>query len=354
MRLTTSAISITVAAAVLAACSAAGVAPRSSSLPSARVVARSLMPPWMHPAGIARLHLSDRIVPAGKKSKLIYASEFSGDQVFGFANPNTVNEPPACSLGTPSNYLDSVNGFGVDTKGDVMIPASTPNDNGNFSINVFRPKCGALAWQAAIEGSQPEDAYSADALRGTVLVGELQSGTEGTGAVVLCSKAGGCGAPMTNSAVTGFGGGVVMAKNGDCWLAAEQQAFEGFVLVYFKGCTGSGEVATGTSNSYYGGLFIDTKGNLGSIDLTGTLYVYRGCNPACTLVSSSPLRGESLFGGLDARGKHFVVGDDSNTEVDVYSYSPSGGAKYQYSFNNGLYLSNSLEAAHFDPDNKKL
>lgn len=353
MRLTISAISLGVAAAVLAGCSGPGTAPPSSSLPAARAIARSLVPPWMHPAGIARLHLNDRIFPAKKKSTLIYASAFSGDQVFGFSNPNNGNAPPTCTLGTSSNYLASVNGFGVDTRGDVMIPADTPHDNGNFSINVFKPNCGALAWQAETEAAQPEDAYSVDALRGNVLVGELQSGTQGTGAVVLCTKKSGCGVPLTNPAVTGFGGGVAMAKNGDCWLAAEQQAFEGFVLVYFKGCSGAGEVATGTSNSYYGGLFLDTTGNLGSIDLGGTLYVYRGCNPVCTLVSSSPLHGESLFGGLDASGKHFVVGDDSNTEVDVYAYAPGAGATYQYSFNNGLYYSNSVEAAHFAPDNKK-
>lgn len=42
---------------------------------------------------------------------------------------------------------------------------------------------------------------------------------------------------------------------------------------------------------------------------------------------------------------------ERNREHDQGRY---GGATYQYSFNNGLYLSNSLEAAHFAPDNKKL
>lgn len=369
MRFFNSAIGVAVAIGLLAGCSSSNLGSTSSSLPNVGQQSgvrglvhapRSLVDAWMLPAGIKRLRLNthDVPMPAKKKKKgLIYASNFYLTQMWGFPNPNKSNGPATCTLGTSSKPLEYVNGFGTDTKSDVMVPGYTGQDSGYLSINVFKPNCGALIWQSEINTGQPDDAYGDNGATGTILVGLLADyGNSDFGAAVLCSMSSGCSSPMTNSAITGYVAGVAMAKNGDCWLSGATYETTGFVLVYFKGCTGSGETATGTSNTNYGGLFIDTKGNLGSVDTAGgMLYVYSGCNPACTLVSSTTLHGESLFGGLNKSGKELALGDIANNEVDIYSYSPAKGATYSYSFNNGLTSgsSNLVETGHFAPRNSK-
>jgi hypothetical protein len=368
LRFFNSAIGAAVAIGLLAGCSASNLGPANSSLPNTQQESRarglahaplSLVGAWMLPAGIKRLHLDTHIVPAKKsKASLIYASNFYQEHVWGFPNPNTSNGPASCTLGTASVPLEYVNGFGTDPKGNVMVPGYTGQDNGYLSINVFAPNCGSLVWQAEVDTGQPADAYSSNGATGTVLVGELADyDNNDYGAAVLCSQSSGCGTPITNSSITGYAAGVAMAKNGDCWISGATSTTSGFVLVYFPGCSGSGEVATGTSNQSYGGLFIDTKGHLGSVDAANaTLYVYSGCNPACTLVSTSTLEGESIFGGLDKKGKNLALGDFENQQVDVYSYSPTQGATYSYSFNNGLASGsqNDVETGHFAPRNKKV
>lgn len=344
-----------VAAGLLAGCSGSNL---GSSLPNAgsqsqiargaHVAPASMVPAWMQPAGMKRLRLDDVIIPDKHKKKagMIYASQFYESQVLGYPSNNKSNKGPTCTLGSSSSPLDYVNGFGTDSKGDVLVPADT---SAGYTFTVFGPKCGAALWSASVSSGQPADAFASNATS-SALVGEIVDDSTGGGAVMICSKASGCGTPFTNSAVTGYGGGVAMAKNGDCWLSAEKVSFSGFVLVYFKGCTGSGEVATGTSNTYYGGLFIDKKGQLGAIDLSGSLYVYSGCNPACTLVSTSSLHGESIFGGLNKKGTLFTAGNYGNSEVDVYTYSPTKGVTYSYSFNSGLTSGEDSEAAHFAPN----
>jgi hypothetical protein len=357
MRFFTAAIGATATAGLLAACSGSNLGSTGSSLPSTgapqahglKYAPVSVVPPWLHSAGIARLRLNDRIVPAKGTGGLIYASNFYQSSVWGYKNPNNANNPPTCTL----SGLSSVNGFGTDYKGNTIIPAFAGGSH--LSVNVYKPKCGALIWSASDANGQPADAYTnGNAATGSVLVGELANYTTGAGAIEICSSTG-CGTPFSNAAVTGYGAGVAMAKNGDCWLSAEKSGFSGYLLVYFKGCSGSGQIATGTSNTYYGGLFIDTKGNLGSIDAAGTLWVYKGCNPACSLVSSTTLHGASLFGGLDKKGKNLAIGDYGSQEVDIYKYSPSGST-YSYTFNNGMTSGshNDVEAAHFAPRNKKI
>jgi len=368
LRFFNSIIGAAVAIGLLAACSGTNAGSTSSSLPNpgqqsgARGLVHaplSLVGAWMLPAGIKRLHLDTPVLPAKKSKKgLIYASNFYKSEMWGFPNPNNSNGPATCTLGTSSKYLDDVNGFGIDPKGDVLVPGYTGQDNGYLSINVFAPNCGSLLWQAEISSGQPADAYSSNGATGTVLVGLLADYSNNDyGAAVLCTESAGCGTPITNTSITGYVAGVAMAKNGDCWLSGATSTTSGFVLVYFKGCTGAGEAATGTSNASYGGLFIDTKGQLGSVDaVSSKLYVYSGCNPACSLVSTSSLHGESFFGGLDKKGKNLALGDFENQEVDIYTYSPTKGATYSYTFNNGLAsgTENDVETGHFAPRNKKV
>jgi hypothetical protein len=357
MRLTTSAIVTIVTAGLLAGCSGSNLGsslpsagPRSQIARDASVTPVSMIPAWMQPAGVKRLRLNDVIIPNKQKKSigLIYASEFYGEQLYGYPNPNSNNGAPTCELGSASNPLEDVNGFGTDTKGNVMVPYFSGS---GYRLTVFKPNCGKSLWSASVTNGQPADAYATNASR-RVLVSEIVNDSRDAGALVFCSKKSGCGTPFANPSITGYGGGVAMAKNGDCWLSAESASFTGFVLAYFKGCSGSGEVATGTSNAYYGGLFVDKQGNLGSIDLSGYLYVYKGCNPACTLLSKSVLQGESIFGGLDKKGTSFVAGDFANNDVDIYSYSATKGLTYSYSFNNSLQSGGDDETAQYAPTNQ--
>lgn len=365
MRSITSAVCISVAIGLLTGCSTSNLG-AGSSVPTAgsqsnvralKYPALSLVQAYMQPAGVNRLRLNSqlRMRPATSTAG-IYASNFYANTVWGFPNPNQSNGPASCTLGGATNYLDDVNGFGADPKGNVMIPGYTPNDSGYLSINVFGPNCGALIWQAAINFAQPADAWSADAANKNVLVGLLDIYTAGKGGAVMCSQSSGCGTPFTNTSITGYVAGVAMNKKGDCWLFGETSGSDSPVLVYFKKCKGAGQVATGIKNTKYGGIFVDTKGQLGAIDRTGTLYVYKKCSPACKLVSTSTLEGESLFAGLDAKGKNLAVGDYQTNTVDIYTYSPKTGAKYSYSFNNGLTggSNNLVETAVFSPSNKKV
>jgi len=325
-------------AAGLAACSG-GAGSAGSPLPSA--AAQANIPRQIPAVGIRSLGLDARIVPA-TKSNLIFAAAETQEDVDGWPNPNKSNSVPTCAIGAPYEDLEVEYGFGVDPYGYLVVP--TYNDGAPF-VSVWKPNCGARVWQANLpSNSGPADAYSNNAATGLVAVALLSPA-----GVVLCSQSSGCGTESTYAGLS-EAISVAMADDGDCWLDANTHTSE-FVLVYFHKCTGSGQLATGTMNQLTGGLFIDTHGNLGSIDTDGVLYVYSGCKPACSLVSQSTLIGDPELGGLDAKGENLVVGDINDwPKIDVYSYSPTSGATYSYSFNNEVGYS---WAAHFSPRNKK-
>jgi len=119
-------------------------------------------------------------------------------------------------------------------------------------------------------------------------------------------------------------------------------------------------VATGFVNPFYGGVDVDGKGNLVTVSLFGpsfslpsTVYVYSGCNPACTLISSSPLTGESIFGHLGKASLRFVTPDLESADVEVYKYRPSG-LTLNYSFTGGLpCATDECEAAAYSPSSAK-
>lgn len=336
--------------ALLAACSNLGSS--SSSVPSAATTQSrvagpvSMVPIWLQPTRGQRI-LHQLESPAKKKKPPkggVYVSEFSGSDILGYPNPNNNNGPPTCMVAAAY-----INGFGVDPKGALIAPNGSPH-----TVYVYHgPKlCEASSGSFADNYGQPADAASLSALTGTIIVGNITTGTQSTGSVSICTLSGGCTANLTNASITGYGGGVALAKNGDCWMSAEKQSFSSFVLVYWKGCTGGGQVATGTKNTYYGGLTIDNKGNLISIDLSGSIYVYSGCNPACTVVGGPfSTQGESLFGGLNKESNQFVVGDYEDTQADVYTYSPTK-ITFSYDFDNGLTSGDDSEGAAFSPANK--
>ncbi len=62
-------------------------------------------------------------------------------------------------------------------------------------------------------------------------------------------------------------------------------------------------------NTYYGGLDIDKNGNIVAISaFDSNVYVYSGCNPACTLVGGPfPMHGEAVFGHLNKQSMTFAL-----------------------------------------------
>jgi hypothetical protein len=116
-------------------------------------------------------------------------------------------------------------------------------------------------------------------------------------------------------------------------------------MTYWKGCTGSGQAVSGFRNSWYGSLSIDKQGNLVSVDVHGgaggQLWVYSGCNPACTTVGGPfALEGNPLEGALNAKGDTFGTIETAlpgGGTVDIYKYTPTK-LTYEYSFNSSFAL----------------
>ena len=106
------------------------------------------------------------------------------------------------------------------------------------------------------------DAASADAVNGTIVVANAYDGKYGSyfGSVSLCTLKTGCTTNLTNPKI-GEVEAVALAKNGDCWASAFDNQNKA-ILVYFKGCSGSGRVAVGFQNQTPGGLDIDNDGRL--------------------------------------------------------------------------------------------
>jgi hypothetical protein len=352
-----------VGVALLAGC-AGNSSPQSGSLPTVQSQARvaqaghgpvSLVSAWMLPAGAQRLHIPEGVAQPAKKAKGgIYGGEFYGDPseseglINGYPDPDNKNVKPTCTI---NGY--AINGFGIDNNGDLILPSST-DSTAQPSVNVYAGPglCGKLLGSIPDTTGQASDAKSSDATNQPIYVGEIVNATSGVGDIVICTlKSKTCGNPVTSPKITGYGGGVAVDAKGNCWLDAGTSSTTGFELIYWKGCKGAGKVATGTKNTGLGGIFFDASGNLATIDVNGELYVYKGCNPKCKLVSSSPLQGASIFGNLNSDGTQLAVGDLSNSDIDVYTYK-STGLTYSYSFNNGLNGTGSTEAGGFDPTNK--
>lgn len=341
MRLYTPPLCVALALALLAGCSAGTLAPPAPPASATQPV--SVIPPWMHPAG-ARTLPSRPMTFEAKPKYGIYASELYGSDVFGYHNPNSGNNAPICKV-----YSQYVNGFGVDGKGNLLLPTAYPDE---VSVRKGPGLCGKLIGSFTDPYGQASDAASADATSGTIVVADIEeSGSNKVGNIAVCTLAKGCVRQLRSAHITGFGGGVALAKNGDCWLSSENDAsFSAATLTYFKGCKGGGKAARGWKNAYYGGLIIDKQGHLIAIDFqTPALWVYRGCNPVCRVVHGPfLLEGTSFYGNLNAKGDELAIGDNQFGQVDVYKYATTK-LTYEYSFNRGLSASEDVESAAFTP-----
>lgn len=354
MRLTSPALCAMVAA-LMAGCSG-NMSPTNSSIPSSpqgtqghSTVAPSLIPERLRPTGPMKLHgRSGGVSPNSAHSSYgLYVSQFYATDILAYMTPNTGNSGPSCSI-SPASYVNDV---ASDDGSNLIDP-----DTGTHSIIIYRgPKlCGSEAGSINDPYGIPTDASSNNATHQAIAVGNIYDGLSyfnpAPGSVSVCTMSGGCTANLTNPNMFEVFG-VVMDSGGDCW-ASSYDSNKVTWLTYFAGCTGSGETATGFVNASPGGLDIDKAGHILALDTTGgALYVYSGCNPACTLVSGpQALEGDAIFGHLDRSSMDFATADFQYGQIDVYTYKASTGKlKYAYSFNNGLDAANLVEGATFTP-----
>ncbi|HEY2474775.1 MAG TPA: hypothetical protein VGI19_08215 [Candidatus Cybelea sp.] len=351
MRVFNFALCTTVAAALLAGCGSNLVA-SNPSMPVGGPQQLQYQPESVYgdvapPRTVQVLH--SLVLPdKGKKlpSTGIYVAEFYATELLGYAIKNTKNKGPICTL----QGVSSVNDIAVDLKGNLIEP-----DGGSGYVFVYKgpQMCSSKQLGAIVDSSgQPADASSPDAATGTIAVSNLADKSSQPGEVLLCTIKKGCTTDLTNSKIY-HAGGVVMSPKGDCWDNAKTSG-SGDALIYWKGCKGSGVVASGVKSTYYGGMDMDNKGNLVIIDdMAETTTIYSGCDPKCKVVGGPfALKGESFFGKLTSDNKEYIAADRTDAIVDVYSYSTKS-IKFMYSFNKGLSASQKPDGVAINPRSKE-
>ena len=336
--------------ALLAGCSGNVASPSGSPLSAADAAS------WHGGAIGAPLsrHSDGRLhgLPAPQTAKDgIYVSEFYAKNVVGYPKKHVRRHGPFCTVPWTSS---DVNDIAVDGTGALIVPDP---GNADIVIGTGPGMCGPESQSIAETYGYPSDAASYNAATGTIVVGNFRDNPNFSypGSVTLCTVAAGCTSNLTNSDILGVVG-VALDKSGNCWAASEGRSAVP-VLVYFANCSGSGVVATGFQDTSFGGLDIDRSGNLVSIDETangvGQVWVYKGCNPACTLVGGPfPLNGESVYGHLNAKGDRLAVADVAYGQVDSYSYLPTA-VKYLYSFSKGMRASYEVQGVVYNPSSMK-
>ena len=358
MRFQTSALCAIVAAGLLAGCSGSGPsmnpAATGSGTPQTRQTRVHIAPQWSANASVlpAELRPLGRLPLHGQPNPTfspvpggIYVSEFYSTDIYAYQRGNTGNNPPTCTIG---NVLFP-NDIASDTRGDVIDP-----DGGSKTIQIFKGsgKCGSLIGTINDPYGQPVDASSQNAQNKTIAVANIFSTFQGGGTISLCTMKQGCTSNLTNPNMYEVIG-VAMSRQGDCWATSYDHGGTAH-LTYFQGCSGSGQSATGWANGYPGGLDIDKAGNIVSLDpYNSQVYVYSGCNPACSIVGGPfPLQGQAVYGHLNRQNMALATADFQYGQVDVYRYhtwQKLQNIKYLYSFNNGLNANDEVLGAAFAP-----
>jgi hypothetical protein len=260
--------------------------------------------------------------------------------VLGYPPANRQNIGPSCTE-EPGTGTGDVS---VDGEGNLMVATL-----GGDEVVVFQGPAMCGPRLGTIDTGLVYDAASDDARSGKVVVANFY--TDNGGDVGVCTLSAGCTTTLKNPSLSAPLG-VAMAKTGDCWASGYGSASNA-VLVYFKRCAGSGQVATGFKNAYPGGLDIDKHGNLVSVDSEQGFWVYRGCKPDCTLVGGPfAHEGAGLFGHLNEASTQFAAADENYGQIDVYRYAPASMV-YEYSFNNGISYDDSVTAAAYNPRSKE-
>lgn len=341
------------AAALLAGCSNAFAgAPPSQRAAAAPFSHRHTKPHWTFPASVVPgvqgavprfRQLQARLARAHGDTGGIYVSEFLTTSILGYAHKNTPNNPPLCSTGPVSNP----NGIAVDSKGNLIDP-----DGGSLTILIFGGPgmCGSKIGSIPDPFGQPTDASSPDAVNAPIAVANIfgPSAYSMSGGIAVCTLAGGCTRNLQNPAMYEVAG-VAMDDDGNCWADAANRDGDA-TLTYFAGCSGSGEQATGFDNKFYGGIDIDKSGNLVTLSaFDSKIYIYKGCNPACTLAGGPfPMVDEAVYGHLNKQSMTLCTGDFELGQMDVYYYSPAA-VTHWYSFNNALNVSSVPVGCAYNP-----
>jgi hypothetical protein len=355
MRLLSAAVCTSVAAALLASCSGGNMGSMTSSVPGTgssaskfqalhKAGAVSIIPKSALPKGPVKL--KGRQAPP-QEMKGIYVAMFFESFLNGYTKNNSGNGAAICQV----TGLSNVNNLATDTVGNLIVP------NAFDGVYVYPgpTMCGSGGPSIITDSyGQASDAASVNAMTGPIVVGNIL----GPGYAVVCTvSSGSCSELTPPSAGIGEIAGVGMDKNGNCWADSYNAAFTAVQLTYWAGCSGTGTDATGFLNTGYGGVDVDNKGNIVTLNWHGSagtdLWVYSGCNPACTSVSDNDLtENTAIFGHIGKQGQRLVVGAYLVGQADIYQYSPTT-LTYYYSFNNGLIASGDVEGAAYSPSSKK-
>jgi hypothetical protein len=305
-----------------------GVLPPSQILPIARSPFRVFLNPDVNEAGV-------------------YASSYFGTSVLGFNRNYRRGRGPHCLEYAGPNR--QINDIAVDPEGNLIVPESAaPHE---VIVYGGPGMCGSVLGAFNDRFGSPGSAASLNAATGTILLADFDEERGKFGNIAVCDLKNGCTKKLTSPNVAGYGSGVALAKNGDCWLTSGYDGASGVAMTYWQGCRGRGEAATGFQGASTGGLSIDKRGNLVSVDwlggTSGQLWVYSGCNPACTLIGGPfPLQGNPVYGAFDSMGDHFGVMEEGLFGVvDVYKYRVTK-LTYDYSFNTGIATSVPLGFAY--------
>lgn len=361
MRFFLAAVSAAIAAALLAGCTGNSTG-SNPTLPNPVAGAQGYgagldgfqgFPVSLVPKNLRAHHhaLFGKVAPLAAR-RGIYVSAFDATNLWGFPKNNPGNGPATCTVSpTTSN-----NNIGVDNAGYLMVP----NARDGISVYSNASMCGTLLGTITDSYGPASDASAVDAVNGKIAVANaFDGGGNEAGSISICSLSSGtCTANLTNPNIYEMAG-VAMNSHGDCWGDAVNASFAA-VLVWFQGCTGSGVLTTGFTNSAYGGVDIDNKGNLVTTSLFGPdsslpsqVVVYSGCNPACTMRSSTTLSGQNIFGHVGRANNRFVTADLETGGIEVYSYKPSG-LSLLYSFTGGLdCVTDQCEGAAYSPSSRK-
>lgn len=286
--------------------------------------------------------------PLIEPSRGIYVSANNGSGVgvvFAYPEYNRSNGKPLCYV-RGFNFLWDI---ATDAAGDLLVPDAL----GGIFVYKGPHMCGLeLGHIKGFSNQQAVDAAAVDAAHKEIAVAyHYGRFISYPGSIAVCTLAKGCTRTLTNPGVFEIFS-VTMAKNGDCWADGWPWSSTKPNLVYYAHCKGKGQTATGFQNEYAGGLDVDDEGHLLAISSPSftssnrhrsKLFVYGGCNPACTLIGGpfvlSPRKkhGQAEFGHLSPSSDRFVVADNTYSQVEIYAYTGHGtGLRYLYSFNNGF------------------
>jgi hypothetical protein len=281
---------------------------------------------WSSPNPPAPSVANHSSVLARKIARGIYVDVQTGTSssvILGLRSKNGRHPREFCKV-KGIGYADRI---AVDGVGRLIAPDSLTN-----KVFVFDgpSMCARKLGSFVDPYGQSIDAASNDAAGGTIAVANVFDNS-GPGSISVCTLTGGCTANLTNPNMEEVSG-VAMAPNGDCWASAVSATTA--TLTYFQGCSGSGKAATGYRNASYGGLDIDSQGDLVSLSYNtyqGKIYVYKGCDPRCSLIHSFLLKHKAVTAHLNEESTSLVAADYLHGLVDVYRYTPTK-LTYKYSF----------------------